>query len=104
MKNWGLTWTLGLFIFCDKFVKRKRALQSVLMALDGSGSMAKKIAVLLALGPASLSHEKQGMKAALLEKKDKAEITGAFYAQNSRLPLQGILIPPLIILHLLKAD
>lgn len=38
----------------------------MLKALDGSGSMAKKIAVLLALGPASLSHEKRGTKAALL--------------------------------------
>lgn len=48
----------------------------MLEALDGSGSMAKKIAVLLALWPASLSHEKQGMKAALLEKKDKVETMG----------------------------
>lgn len=49
----------------------------MLAALDGSGSMAKETAVFLALGPASLSHEKQGMKAALLEKKDKAENTGS---------------------------
>lgn len=73
-------------------------------ALDGSGNMAKKIAVSLALGPASLSHEKQEMKAALLERKDKMRLRAAFCAQNSRLPLQGILIPPLIILHVLKAD
>lgn len=99
MKNWGLPWTLGLFIFCDKFVKRN--LRSVLEALDGSGSMTKKIALSLGLGPGSPSHENKEWRQLYLRRKIRWRLRTAFCAQTPRLPLQGILICLLIILHLL---
>lgn len=104
MKNWGLTWTLGLFIFCDKFVKQKRPLQSVPEALDGSGSMAKETAALRALGQPLWAMKNKERRQLCLRRKIRLRLRAAFCAQNSRLPLQGILIPHLIILHLLKAD
>lgn len=99
MKNWGLTWTSGLFIFGDKFVKR--TLRSVLEALDGSGSLTKKIAVLLGLRPAPLSRGSQEWRQLYLRGEIRLRLRMAFCAQNPRFPVQRILIRLFIILHLL---